>query len=215
MSEQSEPTIRQALAAFLADTRGRVSATTAQRYELGIELFADCMDGYGVLDDEDDHRPFCDVAGPKHIPSQVGEFFGWFLVRKVVAPPSAMKACGTAVKQLAGWLGEQGYLDPAVAKAMRARAARGGRDLVRAQELVELLEELQQIHTDAETEEGHFDIERVERDALIVSPMGGGSLRLALPEEALELCEPGWAISGVLGRRGEGWELIEIWNVYP
>ncbi len=207
-------TIRQALAAFLADTRARVSASTARRYEFGIELFEDCMDGYGDMGDRDDPRAFCDAAGPDQIPGQVSEFFGWFLVRKVMAPPSDLKTCGTAVKQLATWLGEQGYLEPAAAKAMKSSVGRRARAFVRCQELREVLEDLAQIHTDAETEKGHFDIERIEEDALIVSLMGGSSLRLLLPEWALEVCEPGWALSGVLGRRGDDWELIEIWNVY-
>ncbi len=211
----STPTIRQALAAFLTDTRARVSASSANRYAFAIELFEDCMDGYGTLEDPTDRRPFCDVAGPDQIPGQVSEFFGWFLVRKVMAPPSELKDCGTAVKQLATWLGEQGHLEPAAAKAMKSSAARRARAFARSQELREQLEELQQIHTAAETEEGHFDIVRVEDGALIVSPMHGGELRLILPDQVLVLCEPGWALSGVLGQRGSDWELIEIWNVYP
>ena len=121
------PTIRQALAAFLADTRARVSASTAFRYEFGIELFDECMDRYGILDDRDDPRDYCDAVGPDQIPGQVSEFFEWFLVRKVMAPPSELKACGTAVKQLATWLGERCYLEPAAAKAMKSSAARGAR----------------------------------------------------------------------------------------
>ena len=78
-----------------------------------------------------------------------------------------------------------------------------------------MLEELAQVHTDEETEEGHFDIKRVEDGALIVSPMHGGQLRLVLPEWALELCEAGWTFSGVVGQQGDDWELVEIWNVYP
>ena len=215
MSELTNPTIRQALAAFLADTRARVSASTALRYEFGIELFEECMDRYGILDDRDDPRSYCDAVGPDQIPGEVSEFFGWFLVRKVMAPPDELKACGTAVKQLATWLGERGYLEPAAARAMKSSAAHGARALARSQELLEALEELAQVHADGKTEEGHFDMKRVDEDALIVSPMHGGQLRLVLPDWALELCEPGWAISGVLGQRGDNWELIEIWNVYP
>jgi len=208
-------TIRQALAAFLADTRARVSVSTARRYEFGIDLFEESMDGYGLLGDRDDSRLFCDATGAGRIPGEVDEFFSWYLVRKVSAPMDDLKACGTAVKQLATWLGERGHLDQVAAKSMKAAAAQGARAFVRSQELREVLEELSQVHTDEKTEEGHFDIKRIEDCALIISPMHGGELRLVLPEWALELSEPGWTFSGVVGQQGDDYELVEIWNVYP
>jgi len=145
----------------------------------------------------------------------VDEFFSWYLVRKVCAPLDDLKACGTAVKQLATWLGKQGHIDQSAATSMKVAAARCARAFFRSQELREVLEELSQVHTDGETEEGHFDIKGIEPDALILSPMHGGRLRLLLPDWALELCQPGWTFSGVIGEQGEDWELIEIWNVYP
>jgi len=208
-------TIRQALAAFLEDTRARVSVSTARRYEFGIDLFEESMDGYGLLGDRDDSRLFCDATGAGRIPGEVDEFFTWYLVRKVSAPMDDLKACGTAVKQLATWLGERGHLDQVAAKSMKAAAAQCARAFARSQELREVLDELAQIHTVEKTEEGHFDIKRVEDGALIISPMHGGELRLVLPEWALELSEPGWTFSGVVGQQGDDYELVEIWNVYP
>jgi hypothetical protein len=68
-----------------------------------IELFQHSLNGYGyqsLSDDEtklfeyfyendgDGHKEFCQIFGPEKIPENVGEFVGYFLIRKVMASPT-------------------------------------------------------------------------------------------------------------------------------
>ncbi|MBI1893326.1 MAG: hypothetical protein HYS14_04370 [Candidatus Rokubacteria bacterium] len=36
-----------------------------------------------------------------------------------------------------------------------------------------------------------------------------------VPLEISRRCQVGWSISGVVGRVGKRWRLVEAWNVYP
>ena len=38
---------------------------------------------------------------------------------------------------------------------------------------------------------------------------------IAVPEAIISQCKVGWTISGVVGRLGRRWQLVEAWNVYP
>ena len=38
---------------------------------------------------------------------------------------------------------------------------------------------------------------------------------IRLPEEIGRRCQVGWTVSGVIGRVGRHWRLLEAWNVYP
>jgi len=38
---------------------------------------------------------------------------------------------------------------------------------------------------------------------------------IKVPEAASAVARPGWTINLVLGRRGSGWEVLEVGNVYP
>ena len=41
----------------------------------------------------------------------LGEFLGYFMVRKVVAGQELLRAAGTVTKKLARWLHDQGFID--------------------------------------------------------------------------------------------------------
>lgn len=36
-----------------------------------------------------------------------------------------------------------------------------------------------------------------------------------VPREVTQLCQPQWAIAGVLAKVGEGWRFVEVWSVTP
>ena len=114
----TKPTIAVALAQFLDEQERRLSPKTAAQYRDVVELLQHQLNGYAYLSlDEldakrferlqratgDVRREFCQVFGPEHILPNVGEFLGYFMVRKVVAEPGAAP-CGRDGDEAAGGL---------------------------------------------------------------------------------------------------------------
>ncbi|MGH9119057.1 MAG: hypothetical protein ACRD0A_14595 [Acidimicrobiales bacterium] len=180
-------TIDEALDAFLAEQAERLAERTYRNYLEVIELFCDCMNGYGYESlsaierrrwqqafDDGEERAFTRLFGPEKIPEQVGQFLGWFVIRKVMAGQEFLKACGTVTKRLGKWLAASGYVDADEAADMAERGAEAGDELPKADKLAELLYE--QARTlppfdpdsipDDEWIEDQLWIERVEPGAL-------------------------------------------------
>jgi hypothetical protein len=105
-------TIDQALDAFLRDQRARLSDRTYRNYEDVIRLLRDSLNSYAYssLDtgdakrwqkafDAGDEKAFCHLFGPDEIPPHLGEFLGYFMVRKVSAGQELLKAAGDGHRQ--------------------------------------------------------------------------------------------------------------------
>ncbi len=228
MTEQS-PNIREALAEFLAERRARLAPRTYRNYEEVVELLLLCLDGYGYqhLDGADreryegasDDEAFSNLFGPERIPDVLGEFLGYFMVRKVMASEETLRAAGTVPKRLSRWLGERGLLDEAAVSAMAEQSAEAGRDLPRAARLTDLLyEQSLKANLDARSLgdedylEGYLLIDRVEPGALWFEGVIGP---VKVPAEASELAQPGWSVNIELGRKGGTWRILETGYVYP
>ena len=145
-------TIDEALDAFLAEQDKRLAERTYRNYLEVIELFRDCMNGYGYESlselerrrwqqafDAGDERAFTRLFGPEKIPEQVGQFLGWFVIRKVMAGQEFLKACGTVTKKLGKWLAANGYIDANDAADMAERGSDAGDELPKADKLAEVL----------------------------------------------------------------------------
>lgn len=231
----ASPTIAEALAQFLAEQQRRLAPKTFAQYRSAVELLQHCLNGYAYesLDKSDAklfdqlysakgdrHREFCDIFGPEHILSNVGEFLGYFMVRKVIAGKDLLRVAGTMTKKLAAWLAENGYARADEAEDATERGAEAARNLPKAEELASLLHAFaeDQDRGDEEDEvEDHFTLTRVERGRIwLEGTFDGRDLGpIAVPEEISSRCKVGWTISGVVGRRGRRWRLVEAWNVYP
>ncbi len=61
--------------------------------------------------DAGDEEAFCHLFGPDEIPPHLGEFLGYFMVRKVSAGQELLKAAGTVTGKLARWLEQQAYIE--------------------------------------------------------------------------------------------------------
>src|SRR5713101_7087734 len=109
----NQVTIEQVLEEFLADQGKRLSTRTMRNYRDVISLPQDCMNGYGPnsLDggdhkrwkkafDAGDFDAFCHLLGPEYILGNVGEFLGYFMIRKVMAGQELLRAAGTVTKKL-------------------------------------------------------------------------------------------------------------------
>lgn len=234
MAATDTPTIEKVLAEFLETQRARLASSTYRTYEEIVELLRHCLNEYGPQSlgpderrrfDESyaagDEAAFCHLFGPEKITGELGEFLGYFMIRKVgYGGETLMRAAGTVTKKLSGWLAERGYVPPEVAEEAAGRAADAARELPRATRLSEILYRVagwsEPIDVDRLSDEDYVEdylaIERVEPGALWFE---GGIGPVKVPKEATDLAEVGWSVNVVLGRTRRGWHLLEVGNVYP
>ena len=225
------PTIGQVLDEFLADEKERLSARTYHRYESVIQLLRLCLEDYLTPSDpalrkavDDAQRAgaedaVCRLCPPREIASGLGEFFGWFMVRKVIAGQELMRAAGTVTHRLGKWLYERGYIDADDAEYFEAKTTGLGRALPKATDLRNRLAawvERQPAVDSEETYDGHFQI-------LAISDLGWkvesvqDSLEgvVTVPAELRHPQQVGWEVSGVIAETPQGLRWVEVWNVYP
>lgn len=226
-------TIDEALDAFLAEQDKRLAERTYRNYLEVIELFRDCMNGYGYESlselerrrwqqafDASDEQAFTRLFGPEKIPEQVGQFLGWFVIRKVMAGQEFLKTCGTVTKKLGKWLAANGYVDANEAVDMVDRGAEAGEELPKAEKLAELLYEqtraVPRFDPDSVPEDDWIEdqlwIDRVEPGALWFD---GGIGPVKIPKKASDLARAGWAVTITLAKVAGEWRILEVGNVYP
>ena len=166
-------------------------------------------------------RVRCEIFGAEQILPNLGEFLGYFMVRKVIAGTDLMRAAGTATKALAKWLGEKSYVGAAEADEGAARGTTAARNLPQARALARRLMEFAERQAagndgEEEAEEDQFLITGVESGRIWLERMDGHQLgSLALPPALARQCKVGWSISGVVVQVRGKWKLLEVWNVYP
>jgi hypothetical protein len=234
MPPSTHLTIADVLAQFLTGQRKRLAPKTFARYEHVIELLQHCLDGYAhqslnkadvklfdrLFNDEgDEHREFCQIFGPEHILPNVGEFLDYFMIRKAIAGKDLLRTAGTVTKKLATWLAEKGYAEVAEVEDAKSRAAAASRDLPQAKELASRLRRFagdQKRGSEDDEIEDYFMLTRVEPGKIWLEAMNGRELGpIQVPEDIGCRYTVGWTISGVVGRVGKRWRLVEAWNVYP
>jgi hypothetical protein len=226
-------TIDVALDAFLAEQRKRLSAKALRNYEDVVSLLRSSLNGYAYesLDgleekrwrkafDSGDEEAFTRLFGPEKIVENLGDFLGYFMVRKVMAGQELLRASGTVTKKLAAWLHEQGYISERQRQEAVERGGDAARELPRADRLGELLHDEMARTPPFDPEdvpaeqwvEDFLAIERVEPGALWFE---GGIGPVRVPRKASDLAEVGWRVNIVLVRlRGE-WRIVELGFVYP
>jgi hypothetical protein len=226
-------TIDEALDAFLAEQRKRLSAKTLRNYEDVLSLLRSSLNGYAYqsLDsleekrwrkafDAGDEEAFTRLFGPEKIVQNLGEFLGYFMVRKVMAGQELLRASGTVTKKLAAWLHEQGYISERQRREAVELGGDAARELPRADRLGELLHDEMAKTPPFDPEdvpdehwvEDFLAIERVEPGALWFE---GGIGPVRVSRKASDLAEIGWGVNIVLVRlRGE-WRIVELGFVYP
>jgi len=226
-------TIDQALDAFLRDQRARLSDRTYRNYEDVIRLLRDSLNfyAYSSLDARDakrwqkafdagDEEAFCKLFGPDEIPPHLGEFLGYFMVRKVSAGQELLKAAGTVTGKLARWLEQQAYIESDAAEVAVDRARDSARELPAADRLTDVLVEVAMKAPDIDVDdvgeedwvEDQLMIDQVEPGKIWFE---GGIGPFQVPKRASELAQPGWMVFIVAARRNGRWHLLEVGSVYP
>jgi hypothetical protein len=232
LDSAGKPTIDAVLTEFLAEQRERLSARTFGNYEDIIRLLRSSLDNYGPnsLDRderrrweevfESDDEAFCHLFGPEKIPEHLGEFLGYFMVRKVFASQELLKASGAVTKKLVRWLQSRGYIDEEAAGDAVERAQDAGRDLPVADRLGDLLHDVAAAAPALDPEEltaedwveDYLAIAKVEPGRIWFE---GGVGPIVVPRAASDLAQPGWSLFVTAARDGGRWYLLEIGFVYP
>jgi hypothetical protein len=229
----SDATIDAALDKFLTEQRQRLSPRTFHRYEEVVQLLRDSLDGYGYqsLDDRERHRweqefatheeaAFCRLFGPEKIPEHLGEFLGYFMVRKVIAGQDLLKAAGTVTGTLVRWLAARGYIDAGAADEASERAREASSDLPNADRLGMLLHDVADQAPSIDPDE--LPDEDWVEDYLAITKIAPGKIwfeggvgPIGVPRQASDLARPGWSASVTAARRAGRWHLLEVGFVYP
>jgi hypothetical protein len=226
-------TIDEALDAFLEDSRARVSARTMRTHESVIELLRACLNNYGyqyLSESENDRfqaayaagdeKAFCRLFAAEKIADAVGEFLGYFMIRKVVASGELLRASGTVVGKLMDWLMEQGAVSPPIAREVQRQARAAARDLPRAARMASIL--VDAIDSAPPVRLDTLDHADYIEDELTISRVEPGSLwfhddigPVSVPKAASDLASPGWTVSATVAHLRNGWRLVEVGNVCP
>ena len=218
-------TISQVFEEFLADQKTRISPKTFSKYQSIISLYQSYLERYWPGHDGEYDRitkaggTFCDTFGPEDATSGYSEFLGYFMPRKVMCGKETMQAAGTVTKKLAKWLAEKGYIENT--EEAQERAGDAAKELPKAQEVLELLEdylEWESPERHGDEIQDHFWIERIEPGKLWLKPLTAHPSVLGpvpVPKQVTQRCQPMWDIGGVVVKVGKGWRMIEVWNVSP
>lgn len=234
VTSPAQPTIRAALAAFLDEATQGLSDRTSSKYRTVIDLLEHSIDSYAWngIEEADEARwrtyqkraadqraEFCDFFGPEHIISNLSQFLGYFMVRKVMAGQGTLRAAGTVTKKLTKWLHAKGYASPEDREDDVNDVADRGRGLAKATKFCGLLFDFAEndVREDDEWTEGHFSVSRIEPGRIWAESFESGQAvgPFTLPRALTDHCQVGWSVSGIVARTGQGWKFVEVWNVYP
>jgi hypothetical protein len=229
----NQATIDEVLGRFLADQRERLSDKTFRRYEEVVQLLRHSLDGYAYssLDESARQRwdaefeaneegAFCRLFGPEKIPAHLGEFLGYFMVRKVIASQELLKASGTVTGKFVRWLSERGYIDDQSAEDASERASEASRDLPIADRLGMMLHDVaarapeidpEQV-ADQDWVEDYLQITDVQPGRIWFE---GGIGPIIVPRKASDLARRGWSLFITAARTTNAWHLLEVGFVYP
>jgi hypothetical protein len=226
-------TIDIVLDAFLREQRLRLSDRTYRSYEDVIRLLRDSLDRYGRTSlskaeakrwqqafDAGDEEAFCHLFGPEKIPPHLGEFLGYFMVRKVIAGQELLKAAGTVTGKLVRWLEKEAFIEPDAAAIAAERARDSARDLPAAERLGSLLQDVASKAPEIDVDD--VDDEDWVEEQLMISEIEPGRIwfegnvgPFEVPKRASDLAQPGWMAFIVAARVKKRWHLLEVGSVYP
>lgn len=233
LPQVANPTIEAVIERFVENRTAGKGISKADK-KGALELFMDSMNGYGhqtlskeetkLFDrfynlDGEEHKEFCQVFGPDKIAENVGEFVGYFLIRKVMLPGNEMGEAAAIVAAFLRWLVEKNIVPAKEMKEAIERAEQATKDLPAAEDANRLIWELAQ-KCPRQVEEfldfGYMTIKRIEKDGLYLEPMFGEEVGpVTVPKKASLLVQPGWSVNCALARSGGKWHFAEVGNVYP
>lgn len=229
----ADPTIEKVVARFLKESVSAANVSKADR-KGALELFMGCMNGYAyqsLSKDENalfdhyynlegrNHKEFCQLFGPEKILENVGEFVGYYLIRKVMLPGDEMGTAAKAVSEFCTWLAKENIVPVTAASEAAALAASAAKVLPCAEDANRLIwqaaqkcpKSVQQV-----IEFGETTVKKIDKDGLWLESDNGIEIGpVVVQKEALMLLKAGWTINCALVKSAGKWHFCEVGNVYP
>lgn len=169
----------------------------------------------------DDDIPMSQVFGARLLAKYLDEFFGYFMIRKVMLAAEEVGATVEHVREFVSWLARTGAMTPAAAKTALRQAAVAAEELPAAEALSQQLYRLAE-RTSEVAASRRLQYDEVVEDYLVIERVAPGRLwfidglgPVKVPEAASRLARAGWTVNLVLGRIGDQWDVLEVGNVYP
>jgi hypothetical protein len=136
-------------------SRRPASRPPPRKYGSSVDLLWMHLNGYGheglseaelerferAVNEDGDEEAFCHIFGPEKIVEQIPQFLYWFMLRKVMARESDLRAAATTSRKLARWLVDRGYVSSASAELALEASDSARNDLPAADRLSSLLYE--------------------------------------------------------------------------
>ena len=228
----AEPTIEEVVARFLKEPVSTADISKADR-KGALELFMGSMNGYAyqLLSKHESalfdhylelegkaHKEFCQIFGPEKIAENVGEFVGYYLIRKVMLPGDEMGLAAKAVSEFCAWLAKKNIAPAQAANEAAALAATAAKILPCAEDANRLIwQAAQKCPKSAQQfiEFGETTIKKIDKDYLWLESEGTEIGPVVAPKEALMLLKAGWTINCALAKSSGKWHFCEVGNVYP
>ena len=239
MPRPAEPNIETVLDWFLKEQEKRLKPRTFANYAETVSLLESYLNGYAYQTlskaetaffekkyDEIGEDAYCKIFGPEKIAGELSFFLHDFVLRKVMAGESFVKAVGTVCRKLTKWLEANGYIAEGDAEEIRGRVNDAARNSPKAEKASHILIDyamwmpfgLEGVNPRDILEMDVYMIERIEPGKLwLAAAMGGGKVigPVEVPGEVSDLVEEGWTLSCTLVRRKRRWVIVETGNVYP
>jgi len=230
----ADPAIETVLRDFIKDPDAGKSLSKLDK-KGAIELFRSSMNEYGHqwLSEEDEkifehyynlegkkHKEFSQIFGPEKIIDSVGEFVGYYLIRKVMLEADEMTIAAKAVAELCKWLKEKELVPQEAIQEAIERAERATEDLPRAEDANRLIwqqsEKCPQSPIETYVDFGHMRISRILNNSLWLESDEGETIGpVSISAKAAQLLKPDWTINCALLKSRGKWYFCEVGNVYP
>ena len=179
----ADPTIETVLKLFIKETAAAKGSKKADK-KGATELFMNFLNGYahrslssdeGILFDHyynlegKGHKEFCQVFGPDKILENIGEFVGYFLIRRVMMPGDQMAESARVVAELCKWLLAKNMVPAEDVRNAIEKAERAAQQLPRAEDANRIIWQLAQ-KCPQDTQEyvdfGYMTVTRIENDSI-------------------------------------------------
>jgi len=224
--------ITDSIETFLDNQQSRLKPNTFEKYNEVMELFKDYLNNsaFLYLDDVDESfynqefienkKEFCDIFDPNKLnPHHFEEFMDYFIIRKVFATKSLLKATGVTLKKFIKWLYEHHCITEVNFQESFDIIKNLKEELPNVDNLSDLIYkfiENSKYVSYTKSRGGYFEVTKIEPEKFwLVDEEGHKVGPVQISNDISTTCKVGWVICLELGKVTNGWVMISSGNVYP
>lgn len=219
--------LEEILREFVLQQEEKLPRSQFFRYEANVALLRTAMNSHAhehanVSCDQLQKagHALCDAVGPEVLLDYLPSFYSSFLPRTYYVSEPQIRQCGTTIRKLLQWLGDQDLLDDEQVTTWRSRVlemTRAGQQAARAQEYCDDWPDLVPSGRPDELCDDRVTIAQIEPGRLkLEEDLGSYDFGwLKVPADFTEMCSEGMDLAVELQRFGKQWYVADVFNVYP